>query len=97
MAFNENSRVKIPAILHLMRMGYGYIPVKQQIRREDTIKRLQVDAPDGKIQKSDVFIAKNYLSHQHIQELNRIVSAYLDLAENNAQRGMAFSMRQISG
>jgi hypothetical protein len=55
------------------------------------------DAPDGKIQKSDVFIAKNYLSHQHIQELNRIVSAYLDLAENNAQRGMAFSMRQISG
>lgn len=52
------------------------------------------DAPDGKIQKSDVSIAKNYLSHQHIQELNRIVSAYLDLAENNAQRGMAFSMLQ---
>lgn len=52
------------------------------------------DAPEGKIQKSDVSIAKNYLSHQHIQELNRIVSAYLDLAENNAQRGMAFSMRQ---
>ncbi|GAB2612020.1 type I restriction endonuclease subunit R [Belliella aquatica] len=36
MAFNENSRVKIPAILHLMRLGYEYIPVKQQIRREDT-------------------------------------------------------------
>jgi hypothetical protein len=52
------------------------------------------DAPDGKIQKSDVSIAKNYLAHQHIQELNRIVSAYLDLAENNAQRGMAFSMQQ---
>lgn len=52
------------------------------------------DAPDGKIQKSDVSIAKNYLSHQHIQELNRIVSAYLELAENNAQRGMAFSMQQ---
>ena len=52
------------------------------------------DAPEGKIQKSDVSIAKNYLSHQHIGELNRIVSAYLDLAENNAQRGMAFSMHQ---
>lgn len=52
------------------------------------------DAPDGKIQKSDVSIAKNYLAHQHIQELNRIVSAYLDLAENNAQRGRAFSMQQ---
>jgi len=51
-------------------------------------------APDGKILKSDVTVAKNYLSHQHITELNRIVSAYLDLAENNAQRGIAFSMAQ---
>ena len=40
-------------------------------------------APDGKILKSDVSIAKNYLNEAHIQELNRIVSAYLDLAENN--------------
>jgi len=52
------------------------------------------DAPDGKIQKSDVSVAKNYLSHEHIAELNRIVSAYLDLAENNAQRGIAFNMQQ---
>lgn len=51
-------------------------------------------APDGKILKSDVMIAKNYLDHQHISELNRLVSAYLDLAENNAQRGMAFNMQQ---
>lgn len=51
-------------------------------------------APDGKILKSDVMVAKNYLSHQHILELNRIVSAYLDLAENNAQRGIAFNMQQ---
>jgi hypothetical protein len=52
------------------------------------------DAPNGKIMKSDVTVAKNYLAHQHISELNRIVSAYLDLAENNAQRGIAFNMRQ---
>jgi hypothetical protein len=51
-------------------------------------------APDGKILKSDVAVAKNYLSHQHVGELNRIVSAYLDLAENNAQRGIAFNMQQ---
>lgn len=51
-------------------------------------------APDGKILKSDIVVAKNYLAHQHIAELNRIVSAYLDLAENNAQRGMAFNMKQ---
>ena len=51
-------------------------------------------APDGKILKTDVAVAKNYLSHQHVTELNRIVSAYLDLAENNAQRGIAFNMQQ---
>lgn len=50
--------------------------------------------PDGKIIKSDVIVAKNYLAHQHVAELNRIVSAYLDLAENNAQRGIAFNMQQ---
>jgi hypothetical protein len=43
-----------------------------------------------------VVIAKNYLHHEHLNELNRIVSAYLDLAENNAQRGIAFSMQQWS-
>jgi hypothetical protein len=43
-------------------------------------------APDGKILKSDVSVAKNYLNKAHIDELNRIVSAYLDLAENQAKR-----------
>lgn len=43
-------------------------------------------APDGKIMKSDVSVAKNYLGEAHIRELNRLVSAYLDLAENRAQR-----------
>ena len=51
-------------------------------------------APNGKILKSDVVIAKNYLNEQHIKELNRIVSAYLDLAENNAQRGLITTMQQ---
>ena len=50
------------------------------------------DAPNGKIMKSDVTIAKNYLNEEHIKELNRIVSAYLDLAENNAKRGIAHTM-----
>lgn len=36
MFFNENARVKIPAILHLIKLGYEYIPLAQQIRREDT-------------------------------------------------------------
>jgi len=42
------------------------------------------DAPDGKIQKSDVVIAKNYLEENEIRSLQLIVSAYLDLAERRA-------------
>jgi hypothetical protein len=49
-------------------------------------------APDGKIMKSDVAVAKNYLNENHIKELNRIVSAYLDLAENRAQRQIIMKM-----
>jgi hypothetical protein len=44
--------------------------------------------------KSDVAIAKNYLNEAHIKELNRIVSAYLDLAENRAERGIATNMKE---
>lgn len=51
-------------------------------------------APDGKILKSDVTIAKNYLNQEHIRELNRIVSAYLDLAENRAKRGITTNMQE---
>jgi hypothetical protein len=49
-------------------------------------------APDGKILKSDVSVAKNYLSEAHIRELNRIVTAYLDLAENRAERQIVMKM-----
>lgn len=51
-------------------------------------------APQGKIMKSDVSIAKNYLNEAHIEELNRIVSAYLDLAENNAMRSQLMFMQE---
>lgn len=49
-------------------------------------------APEGKILKSDVTVAKNYLSEAHIKELNQIVSAYLDLGENRAQRQILMTM-----
>jgi hypothetical protein len=49
-------------------------------------------SPDGKILKSDVAVAKNYLSEAHVKELNRLVSAYLDLAENRAERGIVTKM-----
>ena len=52
------------------------------------------NAPHGKILKSDVAVAKNYLNEAHIKELNRIVSAYLDLAENRAERGIVTRMAE---
>src|SRR5574344_2274813 len=51
-------------------------------------------SPEGKILKSDVSVAKNYLSEKHIKSLNRIVSAYLDLAEDRAEREIPTTMQQ---
>jgi hypothetical protein len=51
------------------------------------------NAPKGKIQRSDVTIAKNYLSEKEIDELNRIVTMYLDYAENQAKRHIAMVMK----
>ncbi len=51
------------------------------------------NAPKGKILKTDVSIAKNYLSEQELDELNRIVSMYLDYAENQARRHVAMTMK----
>jgi hypothetical protein len=50
------------------------------------------NAPDGKVLKGDISVAKNYLPEQHIKELERIVSAYLDLAENRAERQIVMKM-----
>lgn len=50
------------------------------------------DAPKGKIQKFDVSVAKNYLTEKEMQQLQRLVSAYLDLAEDMATRQIPMTM-----
>lgn len=50
-------------------------------------------SPEGKILKSDVSVAKNYLNEKHLDQLQRIISAYIDLAENRAQRGIVMNMK----
>ncbi|VFM96623.1 MAG: Uncharacterized conserved protein [Candidatus Kentron sp. G] len=50
------------------------------------------NAPDGPIRGTDVGIAKNYLDEDEIRELNRIVTMYLDYAEDQAQRRNAMRM-----
>ncbi|MBU2759354.1 virulence RhuM family protein [Acidithiobacillus sulfurivorans] len=50
------------------------------------------DAPNGKIQKFDVVVAKNYLTEKELAQLSRLVNAYLDIAEDRAQRQMPMTM-----
>jgi len=50
-------------------------------------------SPKGKILKSDVRVAKNYLEEKELAELNRIVSMYLDYAENQAKRHKMMTMK----
>ena len=50
------------------------------------------DAPNGKIKKSDVTVAKNYLTEDEMKSMELIVSAYLDLAENRARRHIPMTM-----
>ena len=50
------------------------------------------NAPDGRIVKSDVTIAKNYLSEQEVDELNLLTTAFLDIAERRARRRLITTM-----
>lgn len=51
------------------------------------------DAPKGKIQKFDVSVAKNYLTESEMEQLQRLVSAYLDVAEDMALREIPMTMQ----
>ena len=51
------------------------------------------NSPSGKIRKSDVTVAKNYLAEKEIKPLNRIVTMYLDYAEHQAEKGIAMTMK----
>jgi len=50
------------------------------------------NSPDGKILKTDVVVAKNYLTSQELESLGRIVNAWLDLAEDRARRQIPMTM-----
>ncbi len=54
------------------------------------------NAPDGRVLKSDVNIAKNYLQEKEIRQLERAVSSYFDYIENQIERHNAFNMKQFA-
>jgi hypothetical protein len=51
------------------------------------------NAPGGKIRKTDIGIAKNYLNEKELDGLNRVVTMYLDYAESQAQKGVVMYMK----
>lgn len=76
---------------------HGYTAAEVIYKRADTDKKHMgltnwKDAPNGKIQKYDVAVAKNYLSESEIAQLQRLVSAYLDIAEDMALRQIPMTM-----
>lgn len=76
---------------------HGHTAAELIVERADSAKEHMglttwQDAPNGKIKKSDVVIAKNYLTETEIGQLNRMVSAYLDFAENMANRHIPLTM-----
>ena len=77
---------------------HGQTAVEVIVSRADTTKNRMglttwKDAPKGKIQKFDVVVAKNYLTENEMAQLQRLVSAYLDVAEDMALRQIPMTMQ----
>lgn len=77
---------------------HGHTAAELIVERADHTKEHMglttwADAPDGKIKKSDVTVAKNYLNQDEMKHLNRMVTAYLDFAENMTLRHIPLTMQ----
>ena len=77
--------------------GHGLTAAELIVERADhTKERMGLTtwekAPGGKILKTDVVVAKNYLTEEELADLGRIVNAYLDLAESRAKRRVTMTM-----
>ena len=98
-AKNEQTREFFKTVQNKMHYAiHGHTAAEHILERADHQKQNMglmtwQDAPDGKIKKSDVIIAKNYLSEFELSQLNRMVTSYLDFAENMAQRKIPLTMQ----
>ena len=77
---------------------HGHTAAELIVERADATKEHMglttwQDAPDGKIKKSDVTVAKNYLSEDELRQLNSMVTAYLDFAETMTIRKIPLTMQ----
>ena len=77
---------------------HGHTAAELIVERADSTKQHMglttwQDAPDGKIKQSDTIVAKNYLTEFEMGQLNRMVTAYLDFAENMTLRKIPLTMQ----
>lgn len=85
MAFNENTRVKIPAILHLVRLGYQYISLKNSVRHEQTNIFTEIFA-------ESIIKINEGIENDEVKRLLQDVSLLLD----NEDLGQAFYQKLIA-
>ena len=90
--------VKLTRLFHKMHYAvHGHTAAELIIERANAEKEHMglttwENAPDGKIVKPDVSIAKNYLQESELEDMGRIVNSFLDLAEDMAKRHIPMTM-----
>jgi hypothetical protein len=101
MDYNKNAPItreffaKVQNKMHFA--AHGHTAAELIVERADAEKEHMgltnwMNSPDGRILKSDVTIGKNYLTESELEELGRIVNAYLELAESRAKRHIPMTM-----
>jgi len=94
----KTTRVFFAKVQNKLHYGiHGHTAAELIYKRADSTKDKMgltswKNSPDGKILKTDVTIAKNYLTKDELESLGRIVNAYLDLAEERAKRKIPMTM-----
>lgn len=93
---DENARVFFKTVQNKIHFGvHGHTAAELIKQRADATKdNMGLTAFEGaKVRKKDVEIAKNYLNESEMQELNRVVTMYLDFAEDQARRHIPMQMK----
>jgi hypothetical protein len=81
--------VEIPTVNYHLRKVFE----DSELQKPAVVRNFRITAPHGKIQKFDVVVAKNYLTEPELAQLSRLVSAYLDVAEDMALRKIPMTMQ----
>ncbi len=97
-AKSENTKMFFKMVQNMMHLAVTHHTAAEIIYTRANAERPHMGlttwkkAPDGRVQKSDTIVAKNYLSAEELDQLNRITTSFLDFAESRAQRHIMTTM-----